>query len=89
MATASAEKWGCDPLRPRNIAVPSYRPRQSGGATQYVCQVGPGSGEGQHTWIGSDARRISRAGADVQSQAKGSEPKCLCAPTRSLTQEDK
>src|SRR3989441_863602 len=41
-------------------------------------------GEGQHTWIESAARRNSRAGADVQSQAKGSGLKSLYAPPRSL-----
>jgi hypothetical protein len=86
MAMASAEKRECDPLRPRNISVPSYRPMQSGGATPCVCQLEPGSGEGQHTWIGSAARRSSGAGADVQSKAKGSGLKSLCASPRSLTQ---
>ena len=85
MAMASAEKREFGPLRPRNISVPSYRPMQSGGSTQCVGQLVPGSGEGQHTWTRSDARRISRAGADVQSQAEGSGPKRRCAPPRSLT----
>jgi hypothetical protein len=85
MAMASAEKREYGPLRPRNLSVPSYRPMQSGGSTQRVRQLVPGAGEGQHTCTGSDARRISRAGADVQSKAEGSGPKSLCAPTRSLT----
>jgi hypothetical protein len=86
MAMVSAEKRGYGPLRPRNISVPSYRPMQRGGSTQRVCQLVPGSGEEQHTCTGSDARHISRAGANVQSKAKGSGPKRLRAPTRSLTQ---
>jgi hypothetical protein len=89
MAMASAEKHGCNPLRPRNISVPSYRPMQSSGSTPCVGQFGPGSGEGQHTCTGSDARRMCRAGADVQSKAKGSGQQCLCALLRSLTQRDK
>ena len=72
MAMASAEKRQCGSLRPRNLSVPSYRPMRSGGSTQRVCQFVPGSGEGQHTLTVSDARHISRAGADVQSNAKGS-----------------
>ena len=88
MALALAKRRRCSPLRPRNISVPSYRPLHSGGSTQRVRPLGPGSGEGQHAWTGSAARRISRAGADVQSQAKGAGPKSLCAPTRSLTQGD-
>jgi hypothetical protein len=85
MAMASAEKREFGPLRPRNISVPSYRPMQSGGSTPRVRQLVPGSGEGQHTCTGSDARRISRAGADVQSKATGSGLKRLCALMRSLT----
>jgi hypothetical protein len=88
IAMASAEKREFGPLRPRNISVPSYRPMQSGGSTQRVGQLVPGSGEGQHTYTGRDARRRSRAGADVQSKAEGSGPKRLCAPTRSLTHCD-
>ena len=33
MVLASAEKRGWDPLRPSNVSVPSYRPRQRGGLT--------------------------------------------------------
>jgi hypothetical protein len=86
MVMASAEKRSSGSLRPRNLSVPSYRPMQSSGSTLRVRQLAPGSGEGQHTCTGSNARHISRAGADVQSKAKGSGPKRLCAPPRSLTQ---
>jgi hypothetical protein len=36
-------------LCPRNISVPSCRPMQTRGCTRGVRQLGPGSGEGQHT----------------------------------------
>jgi hypothetical protein len=85
MARASAEKREFGPLRPRNMSVPSSRPRPSGGSTPCVGQGVPGLGEGPHTWPRSAARRSSRAGADVQSKAEGSGPKSLWAPTRSPT----
>ena len=34
----SALQQGCDPLRPSNFSVPSYRPRHRGGSTPCVCQ---------------------------------------------------
>jgi hypothetical protein len=86
MAMVSAEKRWYGPLRPRNIFVTACCPMQSWDSTPRVRQLVPGLGEGPHTCTGSDARRSSRAGADVQSKAKGSRPKSLGAPTRSLTQ---
>ena len=46
------------PLRPRNVSVPSYRPRQRGSCTSPVHQLVPGSGEGQHTSTVCDSRRL-------------------------------
>lgn len=85
MAMASAEKRQGGSLRPRNLSVPSYRPRHRGGSTLRVCLGVPGSGEGQGTWTGREAGHIARAGADVQSTAKRSGPKRLGVPPRSLT----
>lgn len=85
MAMVSAETRGYGPLRPRNLSVPSSRPLQRGGATPRVRPFGPGAGEGPHTGTGSDARRLARAGAEVQATAQGSGPKRLWAPTRALT----
>jgi hypothetical protein len=47
MALESAETP--EPLRPRTIAVPSYRPPHPGGGTFAVRQCASGSGEGQPT----------------------------------------
>jgi hypothetical protein len=67
MAIAEAR----ESLRPRNLSVPSYRPSQQGGCTLSVRQFASGSGEGQHTSSLCDHRRMSGAGAGVQSTAEG------------------
>jgi hypothetical protein len=85
MARVRAEPRGYGSLRPSNIARPSSRPRHSGGSTPRVGQFVSGAGAGQHTWTESEARRSSRAGAEVPSTAQGSGPQRRWAPTRSLT----
>jgi hypothetical protein len=49
------------PLRPRNVAVPSYRPMQRRSCMSPMRQFVPGSGEGQHTSTVCDARRRCRS----------------------------
>jgi hypothetical protein len=73
-------------LRPRNLSVPSSRPRQRGGCTGAVRPGVSGAGEGQPAAPRHDSRPEPGAGAAVQSQAKGSGHKGLCAPTRLRTQ---
>jgi len=79
-----AERRWDRPLRPRNVAVPAYRPPQRRGCTEVVRQFGPGSGEGQPTAPERASRRIARrrSGCPINGQriwAKG--PLCSCAFT--------
>ena len=60
-------------LRPRNISVPSCRPMQKRGYTCGVRQLGPGSGEGQHTSTLSDQHRMSRSQSGCPINREGSE----------------
>jgi hypothetical protein len=61
-------------LRPRNISVPSYRPMQREGSTATVCQLVPGSGEGQHTSTRHGYRHLyqSRSGCPIKAKGSGS-----------------
>ena len=72
MALAIAETH--EPLRPRNISVPSYRPTQKGGCTSTVRQLGPGSGEGQHMSTVCGFRRLYRSGSRRPINRAGSGP---------------
>jgi hypothetical protein len=83
MALASAEAH--EPLRPRNISVPSYRPPQQGGYTVAVRQCASGSGEGQYTSSLCDQRRMARSRSGCPSNRRGLRGHGLCAPGRSLT----
>ena len=77
-----------EPLRPRNISVPSYRPTQQGGCTCSVRQFASGAGEGQHTASLGDHRRRSRSRSGCPSNRRGLRGHGLCAPGRSLTQRN-
>jgi hypothetical protein len=87
MALAIAETH--EPLRPRNISVPSYRPTQQRGCTFSVRQFASGSGEGQHTSSWCDHRRMSRSRSGCPINRRGLRGHGLCAPGRSLTQRNK
>jgi hypothetical protein len=50
-----------EPLRPSNIAGPSYRPSQQGGCTFAVRQCASGVGEGPHMSSWGDHRRRCRS----------------------------
>ena len=85
----SAEKRPDGPLRPSNIAVPSYRPTQQGGGTFAVRQFASGAGEGPHTSSWCDHRRMSRSRRGCPINRRGLRGDGLCAPRRSRTQRDK
>jgi len=68
-----AENRHLSPLRPRNLAVPSYRPLQKSGWTGGVRQWGAGSGEGQPTSTLSDHHRMSRSQSGCPINREGSE----------------
>jgi hypothetical protein len=70
MALAIAETH--EPLRPRNISVPSYRPTQPGGCTFAVRQFASGSGgRGSTRPPGATIAACIGAGAGVQSTVEG------------------
>jgi hypothetical protein len=46
MVLARAESLACDPLQPRNLAVPSYRPRPRSGCTTVCASEGQVRGRG-------------------------------------------
>jgi hypothetical protein len=73
MVMASTERPSQDLLRPRNRSVPSYRPTQRSGYTGPVRQFVPGSGEGQHTLMVFDQRRMvrSRSGRPIKAEGSG------------------
>src|SRR4030095_2670 len=77
-----------EPLRPRNISLPSYRPTRQGGYTFSVRQFASGSGDGQHTSTLGDHRRMSRSRSGRPINRGGLRGHGLCAPGRSLTQRD-
>jgi hypothetical protein len=68
-------------LRPRNLSVPSYRPMQREGSTATVCQLVPGSGEGQHTSTRHGYRHLypSRSGGPIKAEGSGSTAYVLLA----------
>jgi hypothetical protein len=62
-------RWGY-PLRPRNDAVPSYRPIQRCGYACAACQLVSGSGEGQPTSPVATIAAYEGARAGVQSKPR-------------------
>ena len=60
MAMASTKRRCVVSWRPRNIAVPSYRPTQRDGYMETMHQLVPDSGEGQHTETVDDYHRMER-----------------------------
>ena len=77
-----------DPLRPRNLSVPSYPPTQREGSAVIARQLVPGSGEGQHTSTKRDSRRRQRSRSGCSINRRGLRGHGLCAHGRSLTQRD-
>ena len=65
-------------MRPRNLSVPSCRPRPRGGCKLPLCQLVSGSGEGQHTSVMLGYRTRAGASASVHSthRDQGGAPMC-------------
>jgi hypothetical protein len=85
LALALARAEAHEPLRPRNISVPSYRPPHQGGDTGAVRQCAAGAGEGQYTSALGDHRRRSRSRSGGPITRRGLRGQGLGAPGRART----
>jgi hypothetical protein len=68
-----------EPLRPRNISVPSYRPTQTRGCTSLCASEAQVRGRGSTRYpLGTFATKIG-AGVSVQSHAQGQGQAPMCS----------